>query len=46
MSFLFTKIEWASSIDYFGMRIFLIVLLNANLNPENSSALISWMVGK
>jgi len=26
--------------------IFLIVAINANLNPENSSALISWMVGK
>ena len=25
--------------------IFLIVAINANLNPENSSALISWMVG-
>ncbi len=26
--------------------IFLIVLLNANLNPENSSSLISWMAGR
>ena len=25
--------------------IFVIVAINANLNPENSSALISWMVG-
>jgi len=25
--------------------IFVIVAVNANLNPENSSALISWMVG-
>ena len=28
------------------LSIFLIVLLNANLNPENSSSLISWMAGK
>ena len=28
------------------LGIFLIVLLNANLNPENSSSLISWMAGK
>ena len=28
------------------MIIFVIVAVNANLNPENSSALISWMVGK
>ena len=27
------------------MIIFVIVAVNANLNPENSSALISWMVG-
>ncbi len=27
------------------MIIFVIVAINANLNPENSSALISWMVG-
>jgi hypothetical protein len=26
MSLLFTKIEWASSIDNFGMRIFIIVI--------------------
>ena len=26
--------------------VFVIVAINANLNPENSSALISWMVGK
>ena len=25
--------------------IFVIVAINANLNPENSSAVISWMVG-
>ena len=28
------------------LSIFLIVLLNANLNPENSSSLISWMAGR
>ena len=28
------------------LSIFLIVLLNANINPENSSSLISWMAGK
>ena len=28
------------------LSIFLIVSLNANLNPENSSSLISWMAGK
>ena len=28
------------------LSIFLIVLLNANLNPDNSSSLISWMAGK
>ena len=28
------------------LSIFLIVLLNANLNTENSSSLISWMAGK
>ena len=26
--------------------IFVIVAINANLNPENSSALISWMIGR
>ena len=26
--------------------IFLIVAINANLNPENSSAIISWLVGR
>ena len=28
------------------MIIFVIVAVNANLNPENSSALISWMIGR
>jgi len=28
------------------LSIFLIVLLNANLNPDNSSSLISWMAGR
>ena len=28
------------------LSIFLIVLLNANLNPNNSSSLISWLAGK
>ena len=28
------------------LSIFLIVLLNANINPDNSSSLISWMAGK
>jgi hypothetical protein len=26
--------------------IFFIIVVNANLNPENSSALISWMAGR
>ena len=26
--------------------IFIIILINANLNPENSSALISWMAAR
>jgi hypothetical protein len=28
------------------LSIFVIVLLNANLNPDNSSSLISWMAGR
>ena len=28
------------------LSIFLIILLNANINPDNSSSLISWMAGK
>ena len=28
------------------LSIFLIVVLNANLNPDNSSSLISWMAGR
>lgn len=43
------KIEQISKrygLSSYVLSIFLIVLLNANLNTENSSSLISWMAGK
>jgi hypothetical protein len=33
-------------ISSYVLIIFLIVFLNANLNPDNSSTLISWMAGR
>ena len=44
-----SKIEKISTqygvLSYF-IIIFLIILFNANLNPDNSTALISWMAGR
>ena len=40
---LYSKRYGASS---YLVSILVIILINANLNPENSSALISWMAGK
>ena len=40
---LYSKRYGASS---YLISILVIILINANLNPENSSALISWMAGK
>ena len=43
------KLEFLSKrygLSSYIISIFLIILLNANLNPENSSSLISWMAGE
>ncbi len=43
------KIEQISKrygLSSYVLSIFLIVFLNANLNPDNSSSLISWMAGR
>ena len=40
------KISKRYGLSSYVLSIFVIVLLNANLNPDNSSSLISWMAGR